>query len=50
MLQVRQALGSKVSRERVGTELEGMFAGECLAAQHMSLGSLECVRAAHHTA
>lgn len=25
--QVRTALGSKVSRERVGTELEGMFAG-----------------------
>jgi hypothetical protein len=26
--QVRQALGSKVSRERIGTELEGMFNGE----------------------
>lgn len=27
-MQVRQALGSKVSRERIGTELEGMFNGE----------------------
>jgi hypothetical protein len=27
VLQVRRALGSKVSRERIGTELEGMFNG-----------------------
>jgi hypothetical protein len=27
-MQVRQALGTKVSRERIGTELEGMFNGE----------------------
>jgi hypothetical protein len=26
---VRTALGQKVSKERVGTELEGMFNGEC---------------------
>uniref|UniRef100_A0A383VU74 tRNA nucleotidyltransferase/poly(A) polymerase RNA and SrmB- binding domain-containing protein n=1 Tax=Tetradesmus obliquus TaxID=3088 RepID=A0A383VU74_TETOB len=31
-MQVRQALGSKVSRERIGTELEGMFNGASPAA------------------
>eukprot|EP00882_Tetradesmus_deserticola_P033468 GHRQ01038238.1.p1 GENE.GHRQ01038238.1~~GHRQ01038238.1.p1 ORF type:complete len:194 (+),score=99.91 GHRQ01038238.1:180-761(+) len=30
--EVRQALGSKVSRERIGTELEGMFSGTSPAA------------------
>lgn len=30
VMQVRAALASKVSRERVGTELEGMMNGECL--------------------
>jgi hypothetical protein len=35
-MQVRQALGSKVSRERIGTELEGMFAGERLQEQHLA--------------
>ena len=29
VVQVRAALASKVSRERVGTELEGMMNGEC---------------------
>lgn len=29
-LQVREALASKVSRERVGTELEGMFKGAAI--------------------
>ena len=28
VVQVREALGSKVSKERVGAELEGMFNGE----------------------
>ena len=28
--QVREALASKVSRERVGTELEGMFKGAAI--------------------
>jgi hypothetical protein len=28
--QVREALSSKISRERVGTELEGMFNGACV--------------------
>lgn len=27
-LQVREALGSKVSRERIGTELQGMIDGK----------------------
>ena len=31
-MQVRAALASKVSRERVGTELEGMMNGEVLIA------------------
>lgn len=29
LLQVREALAQKISRERVGTELDGMFNGEC---------------------